>query len=216
MQLPPEGQFCSRTQVEVGCARQDGRRTPPQAKATRGGGAAYLRGTLAEGVQAVGVGLPTLPTPPPQQRRPLPGSIGRLRFPDSGRGGCTRPRLRGCPRRRLKGPSRCLKLDRIPQAGPKITIPRRVSMRKSPGPDPFFPGFAFLFPGLSGHHRRNSNPSRVSCPSHACSEIKGGGEELLEGREGAGQLGGAYRWKEGSAFEGRLKGPTLLRKPRGK
>lgn len=84
-----------------------------------------LRGTLAEGVQAVGVGLPT---PPPQQQRPLPGSIGRLRFPDSGRGGCTRPRLRGCPRRRLKGPSRCLKLDRTSQAGPKTTTPRRVSM----------------------------------------------------------------------------------------
>lgn len=46
--------------------------------------ASKLLGTPAEGVGAVGVGLPT---PPPQQQRPLPGSIGRLRFPDSGRGG---------------------------------------------------------------------------------------------------------------------------------
>ncbi|XP_036047248.1 uncharacterized protein LOC118586206 [Onychomys torridus] len=129
---------------------------PPGAKATHGGGAAYLRETLAEGVQAVGVGLPT---PPPQQQRPLPGSIGRLRFPDSGRGGCTRPRLRGCPRRRLKGPSRCLKLDRTSQAGPKTTIPLQALMSESPAPERFVPGFAFLLPGLSGRYRCHSNLS---------------------------------------------------------
>lgn len=141
------------------------------AKATHAGGAAYLPGTLAEGMQAVGVGLPT---PPPQQQRPLPGSIGRPCFPDSGRGGCTRPRLRGCPRRRLKGPSRCLKLARTSHAGPEITIPLRASKSESPGPEPFFPGSAFLLPGLSGHYRSHSNRRAVSCPSHACSEIKRG------------------------------------------
>ncbi|XP_005357089.1 uncharacterized protein LOC101983817 [Microtus ochrogaster] len=144
----------SMEKVAVGSARQGGRRPPPPARATHVGGAAYLRGTLAEGVQAVGVGLPT---PPPQQQRPLPGSIGRPCFPDSGRGGCTRPRLRGCPRRRLKGPSRCLKLARTSHAGPEITILLRASMSESPGPEPSFPGFAFLLPGLSGHYRSHSN-----------------------------------------------------------
>lgn len=172
VQLPPGGQFCSRTQVAVGSAGQGVRRNPPlPAKATHAGGAAYLPGTLAERVQAVGVGLPT---PPPQQQRPLPGSIGRPCFPDSGRGGCTRPRLRGCPRRRLKGPSRCRKLARTSHAGPEITTPLQASMSESPGPEPLFPGFAFLLRGLSGHYRSHSNRRAVSCPSHACSEIKRG------------------------------------------
>lgn len=116
VQLPPGGQFCSRTPVWgrgrlcwTGWQRDPFTHRP---RGTHGVGVAYLRETPAERVRAVGVGLPT---PPPQQQRPLPGSIGRLRFPDSGRGGCTRPRLRGCPRRRLRGPSRCRAFDRSSQ-----------------------------------------------------------------------------------------------------
>lgn len=116
VQQPSAGQFCGRTEV-WGRGRLCGtgwERDPSthRARGTHGVGVAYLRGTPAEGVRAVGVGLPT---PPPQQQRPLPGSIGRLRFPDSGRGGCTRPRLPGCPRRRLRGPSQCLAFDRASQ-----------------------------------------------------------------------------------------------------
>lgn len=132
MQLPPGGQFCSRTQAwGRGSAVRDrvGEGPPPTHRESRPHpvGVTYLRGTPAEGVRAVGVGLPT---PPPQQQQRLPGSIGRLRFPDSGRGGCTRPRLRGCPRRRLKGPSRCLKFDWA--AKPPLPPSAQAKPKKNP------------------------------------------------------------------------------------
>lgn len=120
VQLPPGGQFCSPTQVwgRGGLCGTGWERDPPLTGAgSSGTGVAYLRDPSG-GVRAVGVGLPT---PPPQQPRPLPGSIGRLRFPDSGRGGGARPRLRGCPRRRLRGPSRCL--DRFDPAAQPPLLP---------------------------------------------------------------------------------------------
>lgn len=159
MQLPPGGQFCSQTQVwGRGTLCGTGWERDPfthRAGGTHGVGGAHLRGTPAEGVRAVGVGLPT---PPPQQQRRLPGSIGRLRFPDSGRGGCTRPRLPGLPSVPPEG------AFALPHFRPGLTTfssslaqPRPKKKRKIPSRSrfssefrPFFVDYAFLLLRRSG------------------------------------------------------------------
>lgn len=160
MQLPPGGQFCSQTQVwGRGTLCGTGWERDPfthRAGGTHGVGGAHLRGTPAEGVRAVGVGLPT---PPPQQQRRLPGSIGRLRFPDSGRGGCTRPRLPGLPSAPPEGafalphfrPGLTTFSSSLAQPRPKKKkkkIPSRS--RFSSEFRPFFVGYAFLLLRRSG------------------------------------------------------------------
>lgn len=54
-------------------------------------------------------------------------------------------------------------------------------MRESPGPEPFFPGFAFLLPGLSGHYRWNSS-SRDSLRKLAAGTHAGGLENMRKRR----------------------------------
>lgn len=148
-------------------------------------------GGPAEEVRAGGVGLPT---PPPQQQRPLAGSMGRLCFPDSGRGGCTRPQLRGCPRARLRG-LRAASSAPAPRDLLFLALHSQGQKKNPPGLDssackPLL-GCASLLLRRSGPYRSHSNlRSRVSCLELACSEIeKEAGKEFgrWAGREGAGR-----------------------------